>query len=78
MTQNNYGLTPPPSLNLEERKALVWFRTNEPASPDAPGAPEMKMRVHLMQRGLIHFWPGRKRFDPPVYSLTASGKEALQ
>ncbi|MEH2525815.1 hypothetical protein V1288_003724 [Bradyrhizobium sp. AZCC 2176] len=67
-------------LSLEERRALLWVRANQPAvmSRLTPGAPTTKTRIALVQEGLIAFAPDRNRFDPPAYCVTAKGEEALR
>lgn len=71
--------TAPAILRLDERKALLWFRKHEPAMPSLrdPAAPTYRMLARLVQAGLIQLWPGRKRYDPLIYSLTQAGLNAL-
>jgi hypothetical protein len=66
-------------LTLEERKGLLWFQRYEPTQwPGRDNPPSHRTLIALMRAGLIHFWPGRKRFDPPIYCLTEAGRKALQ
>ena len=65
-----------PLVNLEQRKALLWIRDHQPVLPPADKV-AAKVRVHLLQAGLIQFDPNRKRFDPVTYVLTDAGRQAL-
>jgi hypothetical protein len=72
--------TPLPNLSLEERRALLWFRANQPVQIRlmTPGAPRPHIRQALLERKLIAFDPSRKRYDPIVYCLTPEGEKALK
>jgi hypothetical protein len=69
-----------PQLTLDERRALLWFRANQPAVVRrlTPGVPSDKVRQALMERGYLRFDPNRKRYDPITYCLTAEGERVLK
>ena len=76
MQPTNSVTTSQPLLTLDERKALVWIRDNQPCVPPLSKVPN-RVRVGLLQRGLIQFDPKRQRFDSVTYVLTEAGKAAL-
>jgi hypothetical protein len=68
-------------LTLDERKALVWFRSRQPTRwpVHLDGAtPPRKVFDQLVIRQLIHLDPNRKRFSPPSYVLTEAGRRELE
>ena len=64
-------------ISIDERKALLWLRRNQPSTWNASDAPPARMRLKLIHQGLVSFWPGRQRFDPISYSLTDRGEKVL-
>lgn len=64
-------------LDLEQRKTLLWFRENSPSAAEASN-PQRRIRLVLLQRGLITFNPARKRFDPVTYVITQKGRDYLR
>lgn len=65
-------------LSLDERRALSWYRENGPADVYKPNAPDRRLRIALVARGLIQISPSRKRLDPISYEITARGEEVLR
>ena len=76
MPLTNSETTSRSPLNLEQRKALVWIRENEPCMPPTDRV-SSRLRVWLLQGGLIQLDPKRRRFDSITYVLTDAGREAL-
>jgi len=72
----NSETTSPPLLSLDERLALLWVRDNQPCMPPLSKVAN-RVRVSLLQRGLIQFDPKRHRFDSVTYVLTEAGVAAL-
>ena len=69
-----------PTVTLEQRLALIWVHKHQPTpfgSSKDPNAPPRRAMVDLVRLGLIHFAPERKPFDPPIYSVTPTGREVL-
>lgn len=65
-------------LNLTERKALNWYRSNGPAGISAAGSPQRRERITLIRRGLLCIHPVRRLGDPILYAITDKGRETLK
>ena len=77
---NSLNTTPNASLSLEQRRALLWVKKNQPTAFPALNKQSPAARralIDLVRLGLISLDPMRKAFDPPLYVMTDKGKAAL-
>jgi hypothetical protein len=65
------------TLNLEQRKALLWFRKHQPTGWRANG-PSHKAYMALIHYKLIQLDPKRTYGEPLQFVLTEQGRKALE
>jgi hypothetical protein len=64
-------------VSFDQYKALLWVRQHQPTDWSETDAPPRRIRVSLMQAGLIRFSAARRRFDPISFTLSEQGEKAL-
>lgn len=66
-----------PTVSFEQYRALLWVRSHQPTHWTGPDAPPQRIKVALLQGGLIGLSAERRRFDPLTYSLSEQGEKVL-